>query len=261
MKFKLNYKSDTDWNIQEFDDSGNQIGYDYTPSNFLSPRFKATSFILDKTFLFSHAESESENRREVIRVTLTPTRSGSECYFFGSQEPVEIYSLEIFRKSFFKKSKSKDTIRNRIASGYSLESFIQISTSIDDSDFDWLMDKIQNKLIQEMYVELNDIPGFYNSYDDFFKVFPNDSDTANLIVDDNIEFRPPSANSYFDGGIDIQTITRFDISKYPQEDVDKIVDKVIDHPRISGVLQTIKYSIFAILIVLLIESVKNNYFS
>ena len=261
MKFKLNYKSDTDWNIQEFDDSGNQIGYDYTPSNFLSPRFKATSFILDKTFLFSHAESESENRREVIRVTLTPTRSGSECYFFGSQEPVEIYSLEIFRKSFFKKSKSKDTTRNRIASGYSLESFIQISTSIDDSDFDWLMDKIQNKLIQEMYVELNDIPGFYNSYDDFFKVFPNDSDTANLIVDDNIEFRPPSANSYFDGGIDIQTITRFDISKYPQEDVDKIVDKVIDHPRISGVLQTIKYSIFAILIVLLIESVKNNYFS
>ena len=261
MKFKLNYKSDTDWNIQEFDDSGNQIGYDYTPSNFLSPRFKATSFILDKTFLFSHAESESENRREVIRVTLTPTRSGSECYFFGSQEPVEIYSLQIFRKSFFKKSKSKDTTRNRIASGYSLESFIQISTSIDDSDFDWLMDKIQNKLIQEMYVELNDIPGFYNSYDDFFKVFPNDSDTANLIVDDNIKFRPPSANSYFDEGIDIQTITRFDISKYPQEDVDKIVDKVIDHPRISGVLQTIKYSIFAILIILFIESIKNNYFS
>jgi len=260
MKFKLNYKSDTDWNIQEFDDSDKQIGYDYKPAEILSIRFKAKSFILDKTFLYSHAESESENRREVIRVTLTP-RSRSECYFFGSQESVEIYSLQIFRKSFFKKSKSKDTIRNHIASGYSLESFIQISTSIDDSDFDWLMDKIQNKLIQEMYVELHHVPGFYNSYDDFFKVFPNDSDTANLIVDDNIEFRPPSANSYFDGGIDIQTITRFDISKYPQEDVDKIVDKVIDHPRISGVLQTIKYSIFAILIILFIESIKNNYFS
>ena len=259
MKFKLNYKSDTDWNIQEFDDSDKQIGYDYKPAEILSIRFKAKSFILDKTFLYSYAESESENRREEIRVTLIP-RFRSECYFFGSQEPVEIYSLQIFRKSFFKKSKSKDTIRNRIVSGYVDESYIEISTSIDDSDFDWLMDKIQNKQIQEMYVELHHVPGFYNSYDDFFKVL-NASDTANLIVDDNIEFRPPSTNSYFDGGIDIETITRFDISKYPQEDVDKIVDKVIDHPRISGVLQTIKYSIFAILIVLLIESVKNNYFS
>jgi len=255
MKVKLNYNSDNDWCIQELDDNGKSLGYDYQPATISKLRFEAKSINIDKTLLDQHGDTS-----ERILVTLNP-RSWSQCYIFGSTAPIEFYSLHIHKKSKWVDSKTKKPMGNYIdASSYD-EGYFDVSTSIDDIDFDWLLDRIINKQLDNMFVEFRNIPGVYNALmGNSFKILTGRDEDTEITFADGVKFEPPVIGQ-FEEGINIDTNIKHRIAKYPYQEVESIVDKVLNHRKIYGTLQTIKFSIIFILAFLLIESVKNNYFS
>ena len=255
MKYKLNYKSDKDWCIQEFDDDGNQLGEDFTPDPTGPKHFHSCSLSIKLITSLTPSLNSKDKAVETIYVSLEPVYLVP----FGSQKPIKEFDLTIYKKSDRKRSPSIDTFESDISIfSYRDNLHLSIDTLIDDDKFDELKELIINKKIDKLTVFFSISEGMYLNKDFTSKVYSETID--NQIELPDLNFIPPSIYKSSEPiRIDFEyTNTTY---KYPQQEVNSIVDKIINSPRISGVLQTIKYSIFAILIILFIESIKNNYFS
>ena len=259
MKYKLSYKSDKDWCIQEFDDDGNQLGEDFTPApETFTERFNGYSSSITYSSDLKTLIHSDDEVNESIYVVLKPI--SRHLYVFGTNRGIEEYELNIHRKSDDIR-KSHQELQGSFISIFELDNkfLCSIDTIIDDDKFDELKELVINKKIDGLSVSANITQGVYWNKGYQTKIYSEQIENE-LEIPNDIDFNPPSCHILSEP-LKIRISSKKTLHKYPYQEVESIVDKVLNHRKIYGTLQTIKFSIIFILAFILIESIKNNYFS
>lgn len=262
MKLKLNYESNDKWSILEYSDTGSEEYDEYELSD-ISPTmyFESESIALNSPIL-QNKEMEMGEEHEKITINLKPWNKSS-VYILGSPDVITSYQLEIFHKSIASKNSNKT--KNYIIASDDIDGeggWLVVRTFLSDKSFAALKEKINYANNLSIQVVLENIPGAYSCKYNWDKVkFLSNNALENLELPEEVDFNPPSIPGFFENGISLDVRNTQITNQYSNKKVHKIIDQILNHPKLSGFLNTTRYVLYAIMVILVLESIKNTYFS